>query len=105
MMVLTELNDEVSFREEVLKKGSPTLVAFIQTDDDRGLTVLERVAEENEGKVKFCMAKASELTETVKSLGLTRFPSFVMFKDGEVVEKTMGPAPRQILQVMLSKHV
>ncbi|MBI2923283.1 MAG: thioredoxin family protein [Planctomycetes bacterium] len=54
--------------------------------------VLEQLATQLAGKVKFVKAKIDDSTEAASSLGVMGLPTFVFFKNGQEVGRHVGTA-------------
>ncbi len=55
--------------------------------------IFERVAENNEGKVKFFKVDIDENVETAAKYGVQSIPNLLFFKDGQVVDQHVGMIP------------
>ena len=67
--------------------------------------VLERIAEESEGK--FLLAKLNVDSNPVKSseYGIMSIPSVKMFRKGKVVDEFVGALPESHIKKWLEKHI
>ena len=63
-------------------------------------TVAE-IAEENEGKIKVGKVNVDEEPELAMKFGIMSIPTIIVFKDGEVANKTMGFQPKENLMALL----
>jgi thioredoxin 1 len=52
------------------------------------------------GKVNTDSARQVAIKYQIQSI-----PTLMLFKDGQVIERTMGAQPKQMLAAMLNKHV
>lgn len=88
-VVITKAN----FEEEVLKSELPVLVDFWAAwcGPCRMLAPeLEAFAEETEGKVKVGKVNVDEEGELAREFGIMSIPTLLVFKNGELVNKSMG---------------
>lgn len=104
--LLSQILTADSFDELVLQSTVPVLV-FVQ--DDSGASravapVFDALAEENVARLRAYRLEASSATALLRQYGVVRTPAFMLFKDGDVAERIIGPVSRQILQVMVSNH-
>ncbi|ACJ32950.1 thioredoxin [Anoxybacillus flavithermus] len=67
--------------------------------------VLEEVDRELAGKVKVVKVNVDDNPETAGKYGVMSIPTLFVFKDGEVVDKTVGFQPKEALVGFLSKHL
>ena len=92
MANVLEITDE-NFEVEVEKEEKITLVDFWATwcGPCRKLSpVIEELANEFDGKVKFVKIKADENTQTAQKFSISGVPSLLVFKNGEVVERMVN---------------
>ena len=59
------------------------------------------IAEENEGKIKVGKVNVDEEPELAMKFGIMSIPTIIVFKDGEVANKTMGFQPKENLMALL----
>jgi len=101
----TELSD-TTFEVEVLRESVPVLVGFYR--DGAGAAQIANqirsLAEESRGKVKCCLLDAGRFDSVAREYGLNRAPGFLLFKDGEAIERVEGPAPPLVLRALLSRY-
>lgn len=87
---------EDNFENEVLKSDIPVLVDFYA--DWCGpckmmMPVVEKLAETYDGKVKVGKVNSDENNELAAKYGIMSIPSFLIIKNGEVVDSAMGAMP------------
>lgn len=107
MANILEITDE-TFENEVEKEEQLTLVDFWATwcGPCRKLSVLlEEIAGEFEGKVKFAKIKADENTKTAQKYSISGVPSILIFKNGEPVERMVNIVPKSVIINNLNKHL
>ena len=93
-----------NFQKEVLESDIPVMVDFWATwcgpCQMLAPTVAE-IAEENEGKIKVGKVNVDEEPELSMKFGIMSIPTIIVFKDGEVANKTMGFQPKENLMALL----
>ena len=107
MANVLEITDE-NFELEVEKEETITLVDFWATwcGPCRKLSpVIDELAKEFEGKVKFVKIKADENTQTAQKYSISGVPSLLVFKNGEVVERMVNIVPKSVIINNLNKHI
>jgi thioredoxin 1 len=67
--------------------------------------VLEEVDQEMGDKVKIVKVNVDENPETASKFGVMSIPTLLVFKNGELVDKTIGYQPKEALVQLLAKHV
>ncbi|MCX7631884.1 MAG: thioredoxin [Turneriella sp.] len=67
--------------------------------------VLEDLQKEFEGKAKIVKLNVDENPETAMKFGITSIPTLVVFKNGELVDRTVGAAPKEHYKKILLKHL
>lgn len=107
MANVLEITDE-TFETEVLKEEKLTLVDFWATwcGPCRKLSpVIEELANEFDGKVKFVKIKADENIETAQKYSISGVPCLLIFKNGQPVERIVNIVPKSIIINNLNKHL
>ena len=107
MANVLEITD-ASFDTEVLNEEQLTLVDFWATwcGPCRKLApLIDELANEFEGKVKFVKIKADENVETAHKYSISGVPSLLIFKNGEPVERMVNIVPKSIIVNNLNKHL
>ncbi len=95
---------EENFEEEVLKEEKIVLVDFWATwcGPCKMLSpIVEELAEENK-QVKICKVNVDEQGALAKKFRVMSIPALLVFKDGEVVNKSIGMKPKSDILEMLS---
>ena len=67
--------------------------------------VLEELAIEYTGKVTFGKIDADENPETSKDLQIRSVPTLLLYKDGVVIEKSVGLSNKEKIKSMFEKHI
>ncbi len=100
------LNDS-SFEQEVLKSEIPVLVDFWAPwcMPCRIVSpIVEELADEYEGKVKFFELNVdSDGPKTARLYGITGIPTLIIFKNGEIADTIIGVIPKQDIAARLDR--
>ncbi len=99
---------DTSFDTEVIKGASPVLVDFWAPwcGPCRMVSpMVEALAQEYEGKVKFVKVNTDESPETAQKYHISGIPSLLLFKNGDVVDQVVGAVPKTTLQNMITLHI
>jgi thioredoxin 1 len=94
-----ELTD-ANFEEKVLKSDKPVLVDFWAEWCGPCRTVgpmVEELATEYEGKAVIGKVNVDDNHEVSMKFGIRNIPTLLVFKNGEVVDKQVGVAPKNVL--------
>ena len=104
---ILNVNDD-SFDEDVLNSDTPVLIDYWAEwcgPCKMIAPVLDEIAKDYEGKLKVCKLNIDENPDTPQKYGVRSIPTLLLFKDGEVVESTVGVAGKEQLAALLDKHV
>ena len=96
---------EDNFEKEVLQSEIPVLVDFWATwcGPCRMLApTIAKIAEEQEGKIKVGKIDVDEEPELSVKYGITSIPTLMVFKNGEVVNKSIGVIPKAAIEALLN---
>jgi thioredoxin 1 len=100
--------DETDFQGDVLDCCMPVFVEFwvVWNPACRMLSpVMETLAFEYAGKVKFCKVNADENRPLAARYSIVSLPSVLIFKGGRVVEQFTGVEPENVYIAALAKYV
>ncbi len=104
IVTLTNTN----FDTEVKKADTPILVDFWAEwcgPCRMVAPVLEKLAEEYDGKVRIGKVNVDEQSSLATKFGIQSIPTLLIFKGGKVVEQFIGATTRDVLARMIEKHV
>ncbi len=102
MAEITLTND--NFKTEVLESDIPVLVDFWAPwcGPCKMLgPVISELAEEYEGKVKVGKVNVDDEEELAMQYGIESIPAVLYFKNGEVVEQSLGFKPKAAFKAIL----
>ena len=102
-MEITLTNE--NFENEVIKSDKPVLVDFWATwcGPCRMLApTIEELAEEYADKIKVAKLNVDEAQDLALGYGVSSIPNVVLFKDGEIVGRSVGYVPKEKLVELIS---
>ncbi|RKM57948.1 thioredoxin [Butyrivibrio sp. CB08] len=99
---------EANFEAEVLNSDIPVLVDFYA--DWCGpckmmMPTVEKMAETYDGKIKVGKINADDNGDLAAKYGIMSIPSFLIFKNGEVVDTMTGAMPAEALAARLDAQL
>ena len=69
------------------------------------MPVIDELAEEYEGKAGLYKVNVDDSQELAMQFGVMSIPTLLVFKDGELVDKSMGAGSKEEIVEMLEKHI
>ncbi len=106
-MAAMQINSD-NFEEMVLKSDKPVLVDFWAVwCGPCGMMspIVDEIAEEEKSRLTVGKINCDENMELAQKYGISGIPAFLLFKEGEVVEKVMGAMPKGELLAAVNKHL
>jgi len=94
-----------NFKQEVLESSIPVLVDFWASwcMPCRMLApTIEKLAEENQGKLKVCKLNTDENQNISAQYGIQGIPTLIIFKEGKEDGRTVGVMSKEKLQEKLA---
>lgn len=102
-----ELTD-ANFDTEVLKSDKPVLVDFWAEwcGPCRMVgPIVEELAKEYDGKAVVGKVNVDENQSVAAQFGIRNIPTLLIFKNGQIVDKQVGVAPKNVLEGKLKAHI
>jgi len=103
-VVLTDEN----FEQEVIKAELPCLVDFgADWCAPCGMVapIMKSIAKEYEGKLKVGTLNVDQAPKTASKYGIMSIPALFLFKNGQVVNKAVGAAPKEQIILTIKPHI
>ena len=97
-----------TFQAEVLESETPVLVDFWAEWCQPCKMIaphLEKIAEEQDGKVKVVKVNADENPRMMSEFKIRSIPTLMLFKDGQPVETLIGYMPAPKILDRVQKHI
>ncbi len=95
-MAVIELNDE-NYQQVLADTSKPVVVDFWATwcGPCRMVSpIIDQLAEEYNDKVVICKCNVDDSTDLPSQYGIRNIPTVLFFKNGELVDKQVGSAPK-----------
>jgi thioredoxin 1 len=102
-----EISD-ANFKSEVIESLMPVLVDFWAPwcgPCKMIAPVLDELAKEYEGKIKIVKLNVDDNQGTATEFGIKGIPTLILFKDGKVLEQTIGAQSKELLKKMVEKSL
>jgi len=101
------LTDE-NFEQEVIKSNLPYLVDFGAdwcAPCRMVAPIIESIAKEYQGKLKVGTVDVDQSPRTASKYGIMSIPALFLFKNGQIINKVIGAAPKEQLVSMFEKYI
>jgi len=98
--MVIEVTDK-NFEDEVIKSALPVLVDLWAPwcgPCRMVAPVIDKLAEDYDGKFKFCRLNVDENPQTASKYRIMSIPTLMFFKGGEAVDTVIGAVPERALQ-------
>ena len=106
---MSELKDlKTAEYQDLVNQGGVTVVDFWAPWCGycvRMMPVFEEIAGQLAGKVNFAKVNSDEETELARQLSIEVLPTFVIMKDGQVVDRKIGFLPKGDLLAAIEAHL
>lgn len=93
-----------NFQKEVMESEIPVMIDFWATwcgPCQMIASAIEEIAHENEGRIKVGKVNVDEEQELAMKFGITSIPTILVFKNGQIANKTIGLQPKENLMALL----
>ncbi|MDD5529657.1 MAG: thioredoxin [bacterium] len=67
--------------------------------------IVEKIAQEYEGKIKVCKANVDDSPNVSETYGIRSIPTLIIFKDGKLVEQMIGAMPAEDLKKKIEPYL
>lgn len=99
---------DASFQSDVLEHDKPIMVDFWAEwcGPCRAVSpILDKIAEENTGKLDIVKLNVDDNPETAMKYGITSIPAMYVFNKGEIVKRVIGAKPKPALEADLAEFL
>ena len=103
-VILTDDN----FEQEVIKSEIPCLVDFGAdwcAPCRMVAPIMKSIAKEYQGKLKVGTVNVDQAPKTASKYGIMSIPALFLFKNGKIVNKAVGAAPKEHVVSMYKKYI
>lgn len=99
---------DANFEQEVLNSGKLCVVDFWAQWCGPCLALgptIDALATEYEGQINIGKVNVDENPNLSVDYGITSIPCILFFKDGKVVDKHVGAAPKSVFEAKIKQHM
>jgi thioredoxin 1 len=99
---------DASFENEVVKSATPVFVDFWAPwcGPCRSVApIVEELANHYQGKIKVAKINVDDSPEVAQKFMVTSIPTFILFKNGEAADRTMGAMPKGQFQQFIERNL
>ena len=99
---------DATFEEEVVQSETPVLVDFWAAwcgPCKMIAPIVEELAEEFDGKVKFAKLDVDTNPKIATDLGIRGIPTLLIFREGQPVDQVVGVVPKATLKRRLEEAI
>lgn len=105
---MTKILNDATFDSEIIQHKGLALVDFWAEwcGPCKQMTpLIDQLAKDMDGKIKICKMNVDENQETPTKFMIRAIPSFLLFKNGELVETKVGSLSYDALKGLVESHL
>ncbi len=97
---------DAEFQKAVLESPVPVLLDFTATwcGPCKAIApILDQIADANVGKLAVYKLDIDDNMDTPNKFGVQSIPTLLVFKDGQLVDRRVGAAPKPVIEQLVSR--